>query len=231
MSAVKNPPTQLKPAAAQVTEILRQWILTGRLGAGQHIGQEAIAKEFGVSRAPVREALAVLDAEGVIVRERYKGAFVAEISLAEVKETYLLRDLLEVFLFDAALPHITEHHLKRAEEIIRESNEARIGHGWARLNREFHMILYKPAQLPLVLQTLRITLRRTDRYFQLQQIISPTLREESRDQHQHIVDTIRSRDRETALQVMRQHIQSNADEVIQYLEHHLLAGSVPVLSA
>ena len=225
MPAAQPAPIELKPAAIQVAEVLRQWILTGRLSGGEYIRQEAIARELGVSRVPVREALVALEAEGIIVREKYKGAFVAEISLAEVRETYALRELLELFLFESALPHITEDSLRIAEGIIRQSDQAEMGQDWARLNMEFHMALYEPAQMPLTMQTLESMLRRTDRCFRLQRAVSPTLRDASRDQHQDIVDVIRSGDREAAMQAMRQHIKSNADEVIEYLERQSAAGS------
>ncbi len=208
-------PVNFVPVASKVAEVLRQWILTGRLTAGQHIRQEAIAAELGVSRVPVREALLALEAEGLIIRQKYKGAFVAEISVAEIKETYLLRDVLETLLFEKALPRITEDHLRRAEEIIHQSNEATTGEEWMALNIDFHMALYEPSQLTLTMQTLKSMFRRTDRYFRLQQAISPTVENASRDQHQGIIDIIRAGDHKAALQAMREHIRGNADEIIR----------------
>jgi len=230
MRVAQATPIKFEPVAKQVTEVLRGWILTGHLAAGQHIRQEAIAAELGVSRVPVREALLALEAEGLILRQKYRGAFVAEISLTEVKETYLLRDVLESLLFERALPHITEDHLRAAEEIIRQSSKAQTNDDWMRLNIEFHMALYEPSQLVLTMQTLKSMLRRTDRYFRLQQAISPTLQNASREQHQQIVDVIRSGDGQAALTVMRQHIQSNADEIIRYLEHPPMGATSQVRS-
>lgn len=214
-----TPPIRVEPIASQVVEILRQWILTGHLRGGQHVRQEAIADELGVSRVPVREALLMLEAEGLITRKKYKGAFVAEISLSEIQETYLLRNLLESFLFGKALPHITESHLQQAEDIIRQSMLSDItSDDWMRLNIEFHMTLYEPAQLSLTMQTLKGLLQRTDRYFRLQQAISSSVQHASRYQHQRIIDVIRTGDHEAALQALHQHIQSNADEVTQFIE-------------
>ena len=225
MPSAAAAPVKFEPIASKVVEVLRQWILTGRLAAGQHIRQEAIAAELGVSRVPVREALLALEAEGLIIRQKYKGAFVAEISVSEIKETYLLRDVLETLLFERALPQITEDHLRRAEEIICQSNEASTGEEWMALNIDFHMTLYEPSQLVLTMQTLKSMFRRTDRYFRLQQAISPTVENTNRDQHQEIIDIIRSGDRKAALKSMREHIRSNADEIIRYVES--LSSSSP----
>lgn len=211
-------PIKVEPIASQVVDLLRQWILTGHLRGGQHVRQEAIAEELGVSRVPVREALLMLEAEGLITRKKYKGAFVAEISLSEVQETYLLRDLLESFLFGKALPHITENHLRRAENIIRQSMESITSDEWMQLNIDFHMTLYEPSELTLTMQMLKGLLQRTDRYFRLQQAISPSLQHASRYQHQRLIDIIRTGDHEAALKALHEHIQGNADEVIQFIE-------------
>lgn len=207
---------------SQVADALRQWILMGKLAGGEHVGQDTIAEELGVSRVPVREALLMLEAEGLIVRKKYKGAFVAEISLEELHETYQLRVLLEGHLFEKSLPLIKEDDLRRAEEIIRQSDAAATNDEWMRLNIEFHLTLYRPANLPVTMQTLRSMLNRTDRYFRLQQVISPTVRDESRNQHQHIIDVIRSGDRQAALVLMRQHIQGNEADVLRYLNNQIL---------
>ena len=220
------PPINLEPVANQVSDVLRQWILSGRLAAGQHLRQDAIAEELGVSRVPVREAFLTLEAEGLITRQKYRGAFVAELSLAEVQETYLLRALLECFLFERALPHIGEAHLLRAEQIIRQSTRAGTSEDWMKLNIDFHMTLYEPSQLTLTMQTLRSMLRRTDRYFRLQQAISPSVQQLSSDEHQAIVDTIRSGDRKGALLAMRRHIERNAEEVAQFVAGKSSSDSV-----
>ena len=211
----RAPPIKVELIASQVAEILRKWILTGHLRGGQHVRQEAIAEELGVSRVPVREALLMLEVEGLISRKKYKGAFVAEISLSEIQETYLLRNLLESFLFSKALPHITEDHLRQAESIIRQSMENITSDDWMRLNIEFHMTLYEPSQLTLTMQTLKNLLQRTDRYFRLQQAMSPSVQHASRYQHQRLIDIIRTGDHEAAVKALHEHIQSNADEVIE----------------
>ncbi|MEJ8567967.1 GntR family transcriptional regulator [Elongatibacter sediminis] len=208
----------LEPVAKQVSDVLRQWIMSGHLPAGEHIRQDAIAEDLGVSRAPVREALLTLEAEGLITRQKYKGAFVAEISLAEVRETYKLRSLLECFLFENALPRITEKDLQRAEKIVHESLATTNSDDWMQLNIDFHMTLYEPSQLTLTMQTLNGLLLRTDRYFRLQQAISPSVQHKSHDEHQEILDIIRSGDHEAAVRLMREHIESNSDEVIQFVE-------------
>ena len=82
----------------QVAEVLRRRILSGELAEGQGVRQEAIAQELGVSRLPVREALVLLEMQGLVTNVKYKGAVVASLSSDEIEEIYALRGLLESFL-------------------------------------------------------------------------------------------------------------------------------------
>ena len=86
----------------QVAEVLRRRILSGELAEGQGIRQEAIAQELGVSRLPVREALVLLEVQGLVTNVKYKGAVVASLSSDEIAEIYALRGLLESFLLENA---------------------------------------------------------------------------------------------------------------------------------
>lgn len=209
-------PTSLRqPAADHVAETLRQWILSGRLGEGEHIRQELIARELGVSRLPVREALAVLEAEGLVRREQYKGTIVCEVSPQEAAETYEIRELLEVHLFSLSLPHLDESHLRTAETLVHlsESCDEDDHERWAQLNRDFHRALYEAAGRPLTLQTLEHVFRRTERYFRLQQRMSTSVKRKSAREHLEIVNAIRAGDRARAEHALREHITSNGRDL------------------
>ena len=93
----------------QVAEVLRDRILRGELVEGQGIRQEAIAQELGVSRLPVREALVLLEIQGLVTNVKYKGAVVASLSAAEIEEIYGLRCLLALVRVQQQfhLPHMS----------------------------------------------------------------------------------------------------------------------------
>lgn len=82
-----------------VTTALRQRILSGDLAPGEVLRQEALADELGVSRVPVREAITRLTGEGLLTKVPHKGAYVAELSIEEVQETFEIRLRLEPWLF------------------------------------------------------------------------------------------------------------------------------------
>lgn len=202
-----------KSLAQQVADKLRHWILNGQLAGGDFIRQEEIAQELGVSRFPVREALTILESEGLVIKQAFRGTIVAEVSLNDIKEIYALRELLEEYLLKHAIPNTTENDLQYLEEIVRKSTRCSSDEEWAQLNTEFHLALYKPSNLPMTLQTLEQLVRRADRYFRLQQTMSDTLRESSTKQHQNIIDQIRAGDSDAATAALKDHIKWNSDEV------------------
>lgn len=200
-------------AADQVAEVLREKILSGELPAGQYIRQEAIAQELGVSRLPVREALVLLESQGLVQTEKYKGTFVASLSMREIEEIYALRGLLETFLLRRAFPKLNEQIFEQAEEIIERSKKVKNLAEWAELNWQFHTTLYEPAHLDLTLKTLEQVLIRADRYLRLQRTLSAKLRASSDEQHAHIVELLRAGKCEEAIDAMGKHIEWNMEDM------------------
>jgi DNA-binding GntR family transcriptional regulator len=200
-------------AADQVAEVLREKILSGELPAGQYIRQEAIAQELGVSRLPVREALVLLESQGLVQTEKYKGTFVASLSMREIEEIYALRGLLETFLLRRAFPNLDEQIFEQAEQIIERSKKAKNLAEWAELNWQFHTTLYEPAHLDLTLKTLEQVLIRADRYLRLQRTLSAKLRASSDEQHAHIIELLRAGKCEDAIRAMGEHIEWNMEDM------------------
>lgn len=212
-------PINRQTAAHQVAEVLREQILSGQLPAGQYIRQEAIAQALGVSRLPVREALVLLESQGLVQTEKYKGTFVASLSTREIEEIYALRGLLETFLLRHAFPNLTAEIFAQAEQIIERSRKAKSLAQWAELNWQFHTVLYEPANLDLTLKTLEQVLVRADRYLRLQRTLSPKLKASSDEQHLHIIALLRAGRCDKAVDAMRDHIQWNMEDMAETIAH------------
>ncbi|HEY5331983.1 MAG TPA: GntR family transcriptional regulator, partial [Solirubrobacterales bacterium] len=82
-------------AAEHAVESLRRTLIAGELKPGERVRQEEIAARLGLSLAPVREALAVLEQEGQLTYQPRRGYFVTELDLADLREIYELRRLVE----------------------------------------------------------------------------------------------------------------------------------------
>ncbi len=188
--------------ANDVTRVLRRRILEGRYPVDKFIRQETIALELGVSRIPVREALAKLEAEGLVVREKYRGALIPKLSLAEIEEIYEMRAMIEPYLIRHAVKNITAEQLAHLKGIVERSRKTKAVKDWAGLNIDFHRSLFLAADKPLAMQFLDNLLVRADRYLKLQNFRSSTTKEESDAQHAQILKYVANRDVEGAVEAL-----------------------------
>jgi len=104
-----------------VLTVLRKAILSGDLAPGTQLRETHISGELGISRAPLREALATLEEEGLVQRIPFRGAFVAEVSHERIDEISAVRRVLEPFAIELGLPALRA----RVEEMREQSDELR----------------------------------------------------------------------------------------------------------
>ena len=84
----------------QVTEWLYKGVMQGRYRPGERLNESDLARELGVSRNPIREAIRRLEAQGVTVRENLRGCFIKEIDLHMLDESFRFREAIEVFALE-----------------------------------------------------------------------------------------------------------------------------------
>ena len=146
----------LRPPSAQeaVLSELRRRIAAGELRPGAKLVADQIGLELGVSRVPVREALKVLEGEGQVVTEPHRGYFMAELSLADLREIYRMRELLEGEALHSAVEQIDEAGLAAVAAILGETDAASERGElaeYAVANRRFHFAVYSASgRAPLV---------------------------------------------------------------------------------
>ncbi len=152
----KKPETSALANAAhdQVYRKLRQQILYGELLPGQAVTLRGIAKEFGVSMTPAREAVRRLAAEGALSLSASGRVATPELSNDRIEELAALRALIEVELASRALPRAHVALVERLESINGEVADAvmhRDAVRYIKANLEFHRTLYLRAQAPAML--------------------------------------------------------------------------------
>ena len=101
----------------------------GRHPPGEPLRQELFAEELGVSRIPVREALRLLSAEGLVDTIAHRGAFVTMLSRAEVQEFFELRLRLEPWILREAIPLLEETDLSQASDVVARMDAAEPSNG------------------------------------------------------------------------------------------------------
>jgi DNA-binding GntR family transcriptional regulator len=129
-------------ASARVASYLRDLILRDELRPGDRIRQEDIADRFGASRLPVREALRMLEAEGLTEHESNKGARVPKLTMHEVDVIYQMRERLEPLALAESLPQLDEDDHARLEDVQRRIEANTDLDRFLELDREFHLGTY-----------------------------------------------------------------------------------------
>ena len=143
------------PWPEKIARILKERIVNGTLKADARVLQDAIAKEFGTSHVPVREAFRQLQSEGLLVATARKGVRVAPLDLGSVVEITMMREVLEPLALAEAMKKMTDHSLAGAEAAIVASEKAGNMRDWEEANRRFHMALYEPCGMPILLNSVR----------------------------------------------------------------------------
>jgi DNA-binding GntR family transcriptional regulator len=199
-----------------VTTAIRQRILSGELAPGEPLRQEALADELGVSRVPIREAITRLTGEGLLFNVPHKGAYVAQLSVEEVQETFEIRLRLEPWLFSQAIPHIADADIERAEALVGEMDQVEAS-AWGQLNWRLHETLYLPAQRDITLQMLRVLHDRCDRYFRFQ-VVQVPIRGQSHGEHMGLIEACRKRDAKLGAKLLEQHVKIAAQQIVAVVD-------------
>ena len=197
MASTTTPPAAALGTAQQhAVEWLRRLIVAGELAPGARVNQEDLAARIGVSVAPVREALRVLEQEGQVTYLPRRGYFVTELRLADLTEIYALRRLLEAQAARHALPRLDDDALARVREAAADCvAAAKAGDVAAELaaNRRFHFAILDAPDQPHVLRLIRLLWDSTEAYRALY-YNSPAERRASLEAHDRILAALERRD-------------------------------------
>ncbi len=127
-----------------VYRTLHAEIMSGVVAPGQRLRLAEIAARYATSEMPVREALRRLQANGLVAFENHRGATVSAVPLARVVEIIATRTFLEVLAISEATSFHNKESLQRAQKINEELKKTKDPKRSSELNRQFHVILYRP---------------------------------------------------------------------------------------
>lgn len=222
MKNEKATPIKRKTLTGAVTEALRDRILKGEFADGEQLRQEALSREFGVSRVPLREALRQLEAEGLIKILPHKGAVVTQLSFDDIVEILHIRALIECDLLKQAIPLQSAQDHDEAQRTLDQFAEALatgdVQH-WGTMNARFHLALYRSAERPHTIELIESLHRKTERYIRVQ-ILLTEYTEKAHQEHQALLDLCRSGDAEQAAVFLRGHIMGASEALRTYLAAH-----------
>jgi len=203
------------PLRTQVREELRERIATGDLAPGTRLIERDLADQLGVSRVPVREALRMLEAEGMVHTVPRKGVVVNSLSRRDVEELFDVREALEVMSCRRAAERSTAEGHAQLEQLLADGRAA-VAAGdpgrIARANAAFHehvTVLADNNALAALMEPLRSRMR-----WLFAQTDDPG---HTVDEHRGLFEAIVSRDPDAAAACATEHVRSNREHVLEML--------------
>ena len=209
-----------QPLREAVYYAIREGILLGKLSPDERLMEMHLANELGVSRTPVREALRLLETDGLVKMIPNKGAIVAKISprdLLEVMEVRLALEQLAVRKACRSITLLQLNQMRSALSRFRESLELNDRAGSARSDEEFHRIIADAAQNRM-LQTLLSQIREQVFRYRLESLKAESAHKELVRQHEQILTSLEERDEEKVQTFMREHIRMQLENIRKLLE-------------
>jgi DNA-binding GntR family transcriptional regulator len=204
-------------ATQRVADHLRSAILGGRIGPGERVRQEDVAQQLGASRLPVREALQMLAAEGLVENEPNKGARVPHLSMHEVDVMYRMREQLEPLALAESLPSLVASDLIRLMEIQDEIEAGVDVAQFLELDREFHLRTYSACAIEQLTTTVTRLWNSTQYYRRaFMRLTGPERRWVVNAEHRLLLDAIERKDETDAGRFLAGHIRRTRIE----LSHH-----------
>jgi len=200
-----------------VIRLIEEALLMGELSPGSRIVEAELARQAGISRGPVREAIQQLVGEGVLVQYPSRGTFVVQWTPQAVEEAYTLRAVLERLAIQEAAKRATPEDITQLQAIVDEmAVHARDGDNRAlvRLDVRFHEHLYALSGHLLLQEVLARLRRRLYALMGMDEGYALHRDEMARD-HQRIVDALRTGDPALAGEVISAHILAVGAEVVE----------------
>jgi DNA-binding GntR family transcriptional regulator len=204
-------------ASSRIAAYLRGEILAGHLGPGSRIRQEEVAERLGASRLPVREALRMLQAEGLTELEPNKGARVPRLGARELDIVYRMRECLEPLALSESLPLLSEPEVDELARLQGEIETTQEVPEFLRLDREFHLLTYSRCAVEPLAGTVVRLWNSTQHYRRAYMtVIGQAQRWIVNAEHNLLLDAVRRRDVVDAGRYLEGHIRRTRVE----LSHH-----------
>jgi DNA-binding GntR family transcriptional regulator len=199
-------------------QVLRDRIRTGELEPGRRLRLKDLTQELGMSPTPIREALRLLQADGIVDYRPHQGIVVAELSLDEIDGVLRLRRLLEPYAVELAVPNLTpvrSRELERLHAKLLAAVASGRGTAVTDANVAWHWAIYEAAGSAHLKEFIR---RLWDAYPWRTMWALPGRSEQSAVEHQAVMDAIGAGDAKLAAERLAAHLTSGEESLLDQLE-------------
>lgn len=202
---------------------IKQRILDGTYTPSQKLTESDLAETIGVSRNTVKKAFLTLQQENLVRIEQNKGAFIKSFTLQEVRNYLEIREVLEGLVVRTSTQNLTGEQVERLGTILAEMGvhlENNRFDEYSGLNREFHNIIYAASENGEAVEMINMIKTQLLRYH-FRTLLVPGRNKESFEDHQRIVEALKSRDKDQAEKAVCRHV-ANLRRTIEDNYHYLI---------
>ena len=199
---------------------LRAMIVDGTMAPGSKVPEKNLCERFAVSRTPLREALKVLAADGLVYLEPNRGAWVTELTVSEVNEVFPVLGALEALSGELACQNITDAELGKLREhhnAMMESYEKRDLSGYFRCNQAIHGGILQAAQNETLVTQCEALSARMQRARYLANI-SEDRWAEAVSEHEEIIQALEARQGKKLGEILKKHMRNKQASILRWVE-------------
>lgn len=215
---------QYMPLRDVVFHTLREAILHGELKPGERLMEIKLANRLGVSRTPIREAIRMLELEGLVIMVPRKGAQVAQITEKDLKDVLEVRMGLEELAVKFACERITPEQMRELEQAAGEfktqvySVEQEDITALAEADVKFHELIYRATGNQRLVQLIN-NLREQMYRYRIEYLKDVDIRESLIEEHNAICRALKNHDAQSAYQYTFVHISRQQDTIMKMMHH------------
>lgn len=202
-------------------DYLKEAIVSNELPPGCPIKELEISEKLKMSRTPIREALRMLEADGLVASYPFRGVFVTEVTPYDIDEIYELRILLEEWALRKSIMRITDDELDEVERLFSTAKDWDVIHS---TDAKFHGLFIEKSGSRRVKSILDTFNGQLERYKRLGRQ-TPNRMKKSQDEHISIIKAIRERDVEKSCDMLRKHLRSVKLDTIEAAHSTAITGS------
>ncbi len=196
------------PRGEAAYRYIRSAIQGGQFKPGERLREIELAKQVGLSRTPIREALSRLETEGLVAHDPTRGVVVAELDYSMVTELYYMREVLEGTAARLAAQHASDVEISILDDLCQQYEAALSDHAALTMsNRRFHETLYRCSHNRYLLNMVTV-LHDALSLLGGTTLDNPERAAETLREHRAVVTAIRARDADAAEQALRAHIRA-----------------------
>jgi len=230
--AAKTGKTTGKPAALKRGSIdtiytqIKTMMYNQELAPGQKLIYQDLAHRLDVSTTPILQALHRLENAKLVRYEPNKGFFVAEMTETEARELYQAREALEVYLIPSLVENLDEKQIDRIRETFRAQGEKDNPNYRRKLmltDAHFHLAIAKASGNQVIVDLLETVLERIYLKYRTEYLGEERIEKVLKD-HREFLETLQARNTKKAIKLIRDHIQSGMNYMIQSLKNRRLVS-------